>query len=115
MCRQDKTPLTAAEKRLAELIPHSDDERITGAELAALTGWTVRDVRATIATMRLKGVPVIGDRHSTSAGYYVPASRAALKHGLAAVKSELASLTRVVTSLEKVDLSAWQQATKVKL
>lgn len=100
--------LTTIENKVVSFIPNSDTGRITGRELVSLTGLDHRTLFSVIASLRRKGVPVIGDRASASCGYYIPVTDKARKAGTVALKRNLNELNTILHDTLNADLDNWK-------
>lgn len=99
--------LSGLENKVVRLIPHDDDRRISGNEIAQMLGIDRRKITTIIASLRLKGVPIIGDRSTNSYGYYIPLTDHARNEGIATLKNELNEIRKVFTSIKNADLDNW--------
>lgn len=113
MPKKKQIELTALEKKAVEMIPNSDDGRITGAQLAQLLQTDLRTAQLVIASLRMKGIPVIGDRREQTQGYYIPVSNHARKDGLKTLHSQLIKMNRVYKCIVNADLSTWRNEVEV--
>lgn len=100
--------LTAVESKVVSFIPNSDTGRITGRELVSLTGLDHRTLFSVIASLRCKGVPIIGDRASASYGYYIPVTDEARQAGTVALKRNLTELNTILHDTLTADLDNWK-------
>lgn len=90
------------------MVPRGEDLRITGRELSQLTGMNSRLVHAEVSTLRTKGVPICADR-GNNGGYYIPTTKAGLKHGIGSLRSEALQSMKIVSRLNHIDLNQWNR------
>lgn len=106
--------LTIIESAVLELIPHGTARKESIKELASLVDLDERSIYEVINSLRKKGVPICAQRSGVPSdrGYYIATSEQERKEGLAAYKSQVKDMTKLIDLIEATDLYNWTSLIK---
>lgn len=106
--------LTIIESAVLGFIPHGTARKISIKEVASLVDLDERSIYEVINSLRKKGVPVCAQRSGipSERGYYIATSEQERAEGLAAYKSQVKDMTKLIDLIESADLYNWMSRIK---
>lgn len=104
--------LSAIESDVLDVIPVGSGQKIAIRDVGQLVGLDERTIYEVINNLRKKGVPVCAKRSGESRGYFIAQTESERAEGLAAYKSQVQDMTKLITQIEAADLDKWQLAVK---
>jgi len=84
---------------IASLLLHGEGNAISAAELARITGQTVRDITRRISQERRQGAPIMS---SPASGYWIAEDAAEIKRCVAALHARAAEIHKTAKALEDI-------------
>ena len=101
------------EKRVLRLIKVGAENSITRAEIILITKLAERTVQDIISRLITRyGVPIIGVRHGTFRGYFIPANKGELLDGARAFYNRIREEEKRLTVLLNADLESYKETLK---
>ncbi len=97
---QSNTQKEARQFEIADLLGHGPENGLHLADLVRLTDWTEREVRRTIQSERLRGLPILSDNTN---GHFLPeteADRAACVRSLRGRAREILDVANAIEAAE---------------
>ena len=105
--------LTMNDKRVLRLIKVGAENSITGAEISLITKLAERTVQDIISRLITRhSVPIVGVRHGTFRGYFIPANKEELLDGAKAFYNQVQEEQKRLTVLLNADLESYKQLLK---
>ena len=102
--------LSENDKRVLRLIKVGAENSITGAEISLITERTVQDIISRLITRH--SVPIVGVRHGTFRGYFIPANKEELLDGAKAFYNQVQEEQKRLTVLLNADLESYKETLK---
>ena len=97
--------LSENDKRVLRLIKVGAENSITGAEISLITKLAERTVQDIISRLITRhSVPIVGVRHGTFRGYFIPANKEELLDGAKAFYNQVQEEQKRLTVLLNADL-----------
>ena len=105
--------LSENDKRVLRLIKVGAENSITGAEISLTTKLTERTVQDIISRLITRhSVPIVGVRHGTFRGYFIPANKEELLDGAKTFYNKIRDEETCLTVLLNADLESYKQLLK---
>ena len=105
--------LTLNDKRVLRLIKVGAENSITGAEISLMTKLAERTVQDIISRLITRyGVPIIGVRHGTFRGYFIPANKEELLDGAKTFYNQIREEEKRLAVLMNSDLESYKETLK---
>ena len=105
--------LTENDKRVLRLIKVGAENSITGAEISLITKLAERTVQDIISRLITRyGVPIIGVRHGTFRGYFIPANKEELLDGAKTFYNQIREEEKRLAVLMNGDLESYKETLK---
>ena len=105
--------LSENDKRVLRLIKVGAENSITGAEISLITKLAERTVQDIISRLITRyGVPIIGVRHGTLRGYFIPANKEELLDGAKTFYNQIREEEKRLTVLLNADLESYKETLK---
>ena len=105
--------LTMNDKRVLRLIKVGAENSITGAEISLLTKLAERTVQDIISRLITRhSVPIVGVRHGTFRGYFIPANKDELLDGAKTFYNQIREEEKRLSVLMNSDLESYKETLK---
>ena len=105
--------LSENDKRVLRLIKVGAENSITGAEISLTTKLTERTVRDIISRLIMRhSVPIVGVRHGTFRGYFIPANKDELLDGAKTFYNQIREEEKRLSVLMNSDLESYKETLK---
>ena len=105
--------LSENDKRVLRLIKVGAENSITGAEISLTTKLTERTVRDIISRLIMRhSVPIVGVRHGTFRGYFIPANKEELLDGAKTFYNQIREEEKRLAVLMNSDLESYKETLK---
>ncbi|MDU5511620.1 hypothetical protein [Enterococcus gilvus] len=103
--------LTIIEKGVLDLIPRGSEIKVSINYISRMTSLDERSIYEVVNRLRSKGVPVCAKRNGPEKdrGYYIAKTIEERDEGLAAYKSQIVDMQKMVYEVENVDLDTWEK------
>lgn len=103
--------LTIIEMGVLDLIPRGSEKKVSINYISRVTSLDERSIYEVISRLRNKGVPVCARRNGSKEdrGYYIARTVEEREEGLAAYKSQIIDMQKMVYQVESVDLDSWEK------
>jgi len=103
--------LSVIEKGVLDLIPRGSETKVSINYISRMTSLDERSIYEVINRLRSKGVPVCAKRngYKQDRGYYIAKTVEERDEGLAAYKSQIVDMQKLVHQVENVDLDSWEK------
>lgn len=103
--------LTIIEKGVLDLIPRGSETKVSINYISRMTSLDERSIYEVVNRLRSKGVPVCAKRNGSEKdrGYYIAKTIEERDEGLAAYKSQIVDMQKMVYQVENVDLDSWEK------
>lgn len=102
-----KNILTTIESDVLDIIPNGSGRKIAIRDISQLIGADERTIYEVVNSLRKKGVPVCAKRSGADRGYFIAQTEEERIQGLAAYKSQVQDMTKLITQIEAADLENW--------
>ncbi|PNE51535.1 hypothetical protein AUF12_14005 [Enterococcus avium] len=102
--------LSAIESDVLDVIPVGSGQKIAIRDVVQLVGIDERTIYEVINSLRKKGVPVCAKRSGEDRGYFIAQTEEERREGLAAYKSQVQDMTKLITQIEAADLEKWMDS-----
>lgn len=103
--------LTDSENKILSIIK-THETPITTEEIKQVTGLEVRAIRDNVASLRLKGIPVISGRIGNNKGYSIAKDEAQRAKCVAMLSSQATNMMKNINGLAQADLKNWDKYIK---
>lgn len=103
--------LTDSENKILSIIK-THETPITTEEIKQVTGLEVRAIRDNVASLRLKGIPVISGRIGINKGYSIAKDEAQRAKCVAMLSSQATNMMKNINGLAQADLKNWDKYIK---
>ena len=101
------------EKRVLMLIKVGAENSITGAEISLITKLAERTVQDIISRLITRhSVPIVGVRHGTFRGYFIPANKDELLDGAKTFYNQIREEEKRLAVLMNSDLESYKETLK---
>ena len=105
--------LTENDKRVLRLIKVGAENSITGAEISLITKLAERTVQDIISRLITRhSVPIVGVRHGTFRGYFIPANKDELLDGAKTFYNQIREEEKRLAVLMNSDLESYKDLLK---
>ena len=105
--------LSENDKRVLRLIKVGAENSITGAEISLITKLAERTVQDIISRLITRyGGPIIGVRHGTFRGYFIPANKEELLDGAKTFYNQIREEEKRLAVLMNSDLESYKETLK---
>ena len=105
--------LSENDKRVLRLIKVGAENSITGSEISLTTKLTERTVRDIISRLITRhSVPIVGVRHGTFRGYFIPANKEELLDGAKTFYNQIREEEKRLAVLMNSDLESYKETLK---
>jgi len=102
--------LSENDKRVLRLIKIGAENSITGAEISLITKLAERTVQDIISRLITRhSVPIVGVRHGTFRGYFIPANKEELLDGAKTFYNQIREEEKRLAVLMNSDLESYSQ------
>ena len=103
--------LTIIEKGVLDLIPRGPETKVSINYISRMTSLDERSIYEVVNRLRSKGVPVCAKRNGSEKdrGYYIARTIEERDEGLAAYKSQIVDMQKMVYQVESVDLDSGEK------
>lgn len=103
--------LSIIEQGVLELIPRGAEKKVSINFICQMTSLDRRSIYEVISRLRRKGVPICAKRNGTESdrGYYIARTIEERDEGLAAYKSQILDMKKLVHQIENTDIDSWEQ------
>ncbi|MBO0481811.1 hypothetical protein [Candidatus Enterococcus courvalinii] len=103
--------LTIIEEGVLQCIPLGSERKVAIKELSSLVDLDERSIYEVINRLRKKGIPVCAQRSGKleERGYYIATNEQERSEGLAAYKSQVQDMSKLIEDIEAAELDTWQQ------
>ena len=103
--------LTIIEKGVLDLIPRGPETKVSINYISRMTSLDERSIYEVVNRLRRKCVPVCAKRNGSEKdrGYYIARTIEERDEGLAAYKSQIVDMQKMVYQVESVDLDSWEK------
>lgn len=102
--------LSVIEEGVLDLIPRGSETKVTINYISRMTSLDERSIYEVVSRLRNKGVPVCAKRNGPekNRGYYIAQTIEERDEGLAAYKSQIIDMQKMVHQVESADLDSWE-------
>lgn len=102
--------LTIIEKGVLDLIPRGSQTKASINYISRMTSLDKRSIYEVVNRLRSKGIPVCAKRNGIEKdrGYYIAKTDEERDEGLAAYKSQIVDMQKMVYQVENADLECWE-------
>lgn len=106
--------LTVIENGVLDLIPRGSETKVSINYISRMTSLDERSIYEVVNRLRSKGVPVCAKRNGSEKdrGYYIAKTVEERDEGLAAYKSQIVDMQKMVHQVENADLDSWEEQLK---
>lgn len=106
--------LTIIENGVLDLIPRGSETKVSINYISRMTSLDERSIYEVVNRLRSKGVPVCAKRNGSGKdrGYYIAKTIEERDEGLAAYKSQIVDMQKMVHQVENADLDSWEEQLK---
>ena len=105
--------LTLNDKRVLRLIKVGAENSITGAEISLITKLAERTVQDIISRLITRhSVPIVGVRHGTFRGYFIPANKEELLDGAKTFYNQIREEEKRLAVLMNSDRESYKETLK---
>lgn len=103
--------LTNRETKILSIIK-SHGAPITAREIKQVTGLEIRTIKEVVASLRLKGIPVISGRSGINKGYSIAKDEVQRAKCVAMLSSQATNMMKNINGLAQADLKNWDKYIK---
>ena len=105
--------LSENDKRVLRLIKVGAENSITGAEISLLTKLAERTVQDIISRLITRhSIPIVGVRHGTFRGYFIPANKDELLDGAKTFYNQIREEEKRLAVLMNSDIESYKETLK---
>lgn len=103
--------LSIIETGVLDLIPRGSETKISIDYISQMTSLDERSIYEVISRLRTKGIPICAKRNGPKQdrGYYIARTIEERNEGLAAYKSQILDMQKMVRQVESADLNSWER------